>query len=79
MDGLMCEDIRLGIMVRTRMEQMAREAEAVWRSANPGKPLYFIDWKRRVGISTAMSFSSPLIEIAGGIDRLFAEWELVVG
>jgi len=69
MDGQMSEDIRIGILVRTRLQQLAREAMASGRDGS---------WRRKAGDgSWAMTFGSSLLEDAGGIDRLFAEWEMV--
>lgn len=65
MDGQMSEDIRIGILVRTRMGQIA---------ADVGE--YGGMWHRKDGTMTPMTFGSTLLEISGGIDRLFAEWEL---
>jgi hypothetical protein len=74
MDGLMSEDIRIGIMVRTRMRQVQREAEERIYAETGKWPC--LSWCRKDGKSVGMSFCSTLMEDAGGIDRLFAEWEL---
>lgn len=78
MDGMMSEDIRIGILVRSRMEQVAREAKRAFYAANPGVEGYS-GWRLKDGTGVAgYSFCSSLIEMAGGIDRLFSEWEFVV-
>lgn len=58
MDGIMCEDIRLGVMVRVEM-----------------RSLYNRMWRKKNSTGPCITFSSQLLEIAGGIRRLFAEWE----
>lgn len=68
MDGLMSEDIRIGILVRTRMEKLARD------SMQPNG--YGGMWKRKDGTGCPMTFNSCLLQESEGIDRLFAEWEL---
>jgi len=64
----MSEDIRIGIMVRVRMQELA--------SAATRPDGYGGMWKRKDGKGCPMPFSSVLLQEAGGIDRLFSEWEL---
>ena len=80
MDGQMSEDIRIGILVRTRMSQLVVDMEREFR-ATPGNEntSRCAMWRRKDGSSVPMSFGSTLLEIAGGIDRLFSEWVLDLG
>lgn len=63
MDGLMCEDIRIGIQVRTELQK------GMWRR------IRFQDGAVMPMPGTWVSFSSMVLAEAGGIRRLFAEWE----
>ncbi len=55
-DSQMCEDIRLGILVRTEL-------------ASGGY------WKKKDGTTPSISFCATLLQMSGGIRRLFAEWD----
>lgn len=80
MDGQMSEEIRIGILVRVRMNEMVSEAARAFLSipGNEGKSAWPM-WRRKDGSGVAMSFGSTLLEEAGGIDRLFAGWVLDCG
>jgi len=77
MDGQMSEDIRVGIMVGVRIRHLMREAEERAIAADPGQ-FHVAEWKKKGSSEPGTNFSSYVLEAAGGIDRLFAEWELRV-
>ena len=62
-DGLMCEDIRVGIAVRLAFTGSGKGVVWMYRD----KTRRFPD----------MSFSSALIDYAGGFQRFLDEWERV--
>ena len=62
-DGLLCEDIRVGIAVRL-----------AFTGAGSGAPLMY---RRKNKAGFTYSFSSGLIDEAGGFQRFLNEWERV--
>ena len=67
MDGQMCEDIRIGIMVRTAL--IGDERGGMWRRIRD-------EHGNLLDIpSTWVTFSSTVLQVAGGIRRFLAEWE----
>ncbi len=74
----MYADVTLGIIVRSRMDQVMRDELAKWESENPGN-FGHVFWRRKDGGGTPFgSFCLTVMEEAGGIDRFLAEWELKV-
>lgn len=74
----MSEEIRIGIMVGVRVRQIVREAEERADASEPGV-YHCAEWVRKDRDGTPFGgFSSTLLEVAGGIDRLFSEWALRV-
>lgn len=59
-DGQMCEDIRIGIHARQAFRS-ANGVALMFRKKGSGMP-----W---------MSFSSTVLDVAGGFLRFLAEWE----
>ena len=75
----MSEEIRIGVLVRARFAQIRRDAVAAFEREHPG--VFFNDgWRRRTDGPHAVfwDFESALLEEAGGVDRLLAEWEFQV-
>lgn len=62
-DGLMCEDIRVGIAVRQAFTSAGRGVSLMYR--------------RKGGNGPDISFSSALIDQAGGFQRFLDEWDRV--
>ncbi len=58
MDGLMCIDIRLGVMLRTEMEREGRGGT----------------YRRKDGNGTPMCFCEFLVNDAGGFRRFFEDY-----
>jgi hypothetical protein len=66
MDGLMCEHIRIGVMVETELNT----PRTMWRRVRTMHGA-------RVDNGTLMNFSATVLREAGGIRRFLDEWEQV--